>query len=403
MTNAPNPATPRITLGDPGELIAALPAMLGFYPEDSIIGIAMGGPRATEMRGFVRADIPYLEDLDEEWNQDEPGIASGPPDPALRASLPGQSFDWFAVAGLSQSLAVFALNNGIDHLVLVAVDSRNPEENREDLIHALADHVIDSGVTIASAYHCARIAAGDVWHAVSAAPVDNSAAGDADAGFSGLIADPRGSEAAAHRVLDGRAIHEHRRDIVDGLTSPDDARIAAIAAEPTPPSKSRSRESARTTPPRRATDADRLRAVLAAVADVQSGTELSNAEIAALGQHLRRLVVRDCLFTLALTDEADAAHSLWMLLTQLLSGPARAEAACLLAYSAYVAGDGACSGSAIDIALEIEPEHRMSVMLDQSLRIGLPPRQIMEIAYVGWDLAAALGVSLPPLASRPDL
>ncbi|WP_278312919.1 DUF4192 domain-containing protein [Lolliginicoccus levis] len=424
MKNAPNPVTPRITLGNPGELIAALPAMLGFYPEDSIIGIAMGGPRATEMRGFVRADIPYLDDLDEEWNHVDPeadpeidsGIDAGT-DPGASAlapgqSLPGTAFDWFAVAGLSDSLAVFALNNGIEHIALVVVDSRNPEEHREDLIHALADHIMDGGVTIASAYHCARIATGEQWHAVRGGTVDERAAGETHSDHAGLIPDPRGSAAAAHRVLDGRAIHEHRRDIADQLTSPDHARIAAIAAEPSlasdswpggsRPSDSQPSAAPGVARPRRGTDADRLRAVLSAVAEVQSGAELSNSEIASLGQHITRLVVRDCLFTLALTDEAEAAHALWMLLTQLLSGGARAEAATLLAYSAYVAGDGACAGSAIDIALGIEDTHRMSVMLDQSLRIGLPPRQIMEIAHVGWDLAAALGVSLPPLASRHD-
>ncbi|WP_187774175.1 DUF4192 domain-containing protein [Lolliginicoccus suaedae] len=396
MTNAPHPATPRITLTDPGELIAALPAMLGFYPEDSIIGIAMGGPRATEMRGFVRADIPYLDDLDEEWSHCAPELGpaagSGNPAPGSGASPLGTAFDWFAVAGLSHSLAIFALNNGIEHLALVVVDSRNPEEHREDLIHALADHIMDGGVTIASAYHCARIAAGDQWHAVQGGIVDEEIARARSSDHTGLIPDPQGSAAAAHRVLDGRAIHGSRRDIVDGLTSPDHARIAAIATD----------SSLASSIEHTGTDADKLRAVLSAVAEVQSGAELANTEIASLGQHISSLLVRDCLFTLALTDDADAAHALWMLLTQLLSGSARAEAATLLAYSAYVVGDGACAGSAIDIALEIDDTHRMSVMLDQSLRIGLPPRQIMEIAHVGWELAAALGVALPPVASRHD-
>jgi hypothetical protein len=76
--------------------------------------------------------------------------------------------------------------------------------------------------------------------------------------------------------------------------------------------------------------------------------------------------------------------------------PWRAEALVLLAFSAYVRGDGPLAGVALEAALCGDPTHRMAGMLDTALQTGMRPEQIRELAATGYRLADQLGVRLPP-------
>ncbi|HWR46990.1 MAG TPA: DUF4192 family protein, partial [Pseudonocardiaceae bacterium] len=67
--------------------------------------------------------------------------------------------------------------------------------------------------------------------------------------------------------------------------------------------------------------------------------------------------------------------------------PERAEPAALLALSAYVRGDGALAGVALDAALHACPQHSLSGLLRAALDAGLPPELLRSIAA---DAAAAL-------------
>jgi hypothetical protein len=95
-------------------------------------------------------------------------------------------------------------------------------------------------------------------------------------------------------------------------------------------------------------------------------------------------------------DSAGAAESLWAELARALPPPWRAEALVLLAFSAYVRGDGPLTGVALDAALCCDPEHRMAGMLDTALQSGMRPEQIRELALSGYRQADRLGVRLPP-------
>jgi hypothetical protein len=67
----------------------------------------------------------------------------------------------------------------------------------------------------------------------------------------------------------------------------------------------------------------------------------------------------------------------------------------LLAFSAYVRGDGPLAGVSLEAALRCDPEHRMAGMLDQALQSGIRPEQIRELAATGYRLAKKLGIKLP--------
>jgi Domain of unknown function (DUF4192) len=123
---------------------------------------------------------------------------------------------------------------------------------------------------------------------------------------------------------------------------------------------------------------------------------LCDAELAALGCALTDVAVRDTLYALAVSETAGEAEALWALLSRALPQPWRVEALVLLAFSAYVRGDGPLAGVSLDAALRCAADHRMAGMLDTALRSGLRPEQIRELATTGYRMAKRLGVRLPP-------
>ena len=84
---------------------------------------------------------------------------------------------------------------------------------------------------------------------------------------------------------------------------------------------------------------------------------------------------------------AAAAERLWLALVRATPAPERAEPAALLALTAYLRGDGALAGVALDAALNACPHHSLSGLLRAALDGGLPPELLRGVAE---DAAAAL-------------
>jgi hypothetical protein len=135
---------------------------------------------------------------------------------------------------------------------------------------------------------------------------------------------------------------------------------------------------------------------MAAASRVAGGQPVSAVELAELGCALVDGQVRDTLYALAVGARAGEAESLWAHLARTLPPPWRAEALALLAFSAYVRGDGPLAGVSLDAALRCEPGHRMAGMLDTALQSGMRPEEIRELADTGYRTAKRLGVRLPP-------
>jgi hypothetical protein len=128
---------------------------------------------------------------------------------------------------------------------------------------------------------------------------------------------------------------------------------------------------------------------------VAGGQVLPDAELAELGCALNEVAVRDTLYALAVSEMAGQAEALWALLARALPAPWRVEALVLLAFSAYVRGDGPLAGVSLEAALRCDSDHRMAGMLDTALQSGLRPEQIRELAITGYRIAKRLGVRLP--------
>ena len=122
-----------------------------------------------------------------------------------------------------------------------------------------------------------------------------------------------------------------------------------------------------------------VREAVAAVRRMATGAMLSDAELAGVGATLADVRVRDLLFTMANSDAAAAAEALWALLARMLPQPLRAEALTLLAFSAYLRGDGPLAGVALEAALAEDPDHRMAGPLDTALQGGVRPDEIRGV------------------------
>jgi hypothetical protein len=175
--------TTRVRISSPGELLASLPALVGFTPAHSLVLVATTGRRIS---GIVRADIT----------------------PSTDATA--------LVAELAASPA-FA-----DAEVTAAIIDEQPHPS---LVRALTG----SAMTLQGVYQLARITAGQPWRSAL------------DPTIGGTLPDPATTTTAVALTVDGTVIHNSREEL-EALFQPDntaalDRRAALIddrAAAPLP-------------------------------------------------------------------------------------------------------------------------------------------------------------------------
>jgi hypothetical protein len=338
---------PDFELKCPGAVIAALPAVLGFVPEKSLVLVTIDG---GELGSVMRVDLSL------------------------------------ALGGRIGHLAEVAASAGPEAAIAVIVDADGAgcpvcnEEYRE-LCGTLGEELSQRDIVLWAAHVVDRVAAGGRWHCVDGC------------GAAGAVDDPSASPLAMAAVLDGRRLYTRRADLQAVITADDRAGSAALvdlirecAA---------SRDDAHRADPIACGRRD-VEDAMAAAARVADGQPLSDGELANLGCALADVQVRDTLYALAVGQNAGEAESLWVLLSRSLPEPWRVEALVLLAFSAYARGDGPLAGVSLEAALRCDSGHRMAGMLDTALQSGLRPEHIRELAVTGYQLAKRLGVRLPP-------
>ncbi|MGA9359374.1 MAG: DUF4192 domain-containing protein, partial [Mycobacterium sp.] len=171
-------------LNRPGALIAALPAVLGFVPEKSLVLVSLDG---GELGSVMRVDLSE-ELLDRVEHLAEVAAAAAP----------------------EAAIAVIVDADG-------AHCPRCNEEYRQlctVLVEALAQYDIELWTT----HVVDRVAAGGRWHCVDGC------------GSSGVVDDPSASPLAVAAVLDGRRLYPRRTDLQAVIAVDDPARRADLAA-----------------------------------------------------------------------------------------------------------------------------------------------------------------------------
>lgn len=338
----PSPHTPVFGLNRPGTLIAALPAVLGFVPEQSLVLVTV---EAGQLGCVMRVDL------------------SSAMDGAIEHLA-----EVAAAAAPHSAIAVMVDENG--------ADCEQCRDDHRDLAATLARTLATHGIELLAAHVVDRVAGGGRWHCADGC------------GSHGTVDDPSASPLAVAAVLDGRRLYRRRAELQQ-VVAADPIRAGrlhqVIGTLPEPSG----------TPGRAAIRRD-VEAAIAAAAQLSDGNGPTETELARVAVTLTEPQVRDTLYALAVGEDAARAESLWAELSRSLPAPWRVEALVLLAFSAYVRGDGPLAGVALDAALRCDPEHRMAGMLDTALQSGMRPEQIRELGLSGYRQADRIGVRLPP-------
>jgi Domain of unknown function (DUF4192) len=334
---------PDFILNRPGALIAALPAVLGFIPEKSLVLVTVD---RGEMGAVMRVDLsPRLADI---------------------------------IDGIAEVAAAVRP----DAVIAVIVDAEGafcPEcaEDFRELSRALTDVFALQQITLLAVHVVDRIAEGGSWHCADMC------------GARGIVDDPSSSPLAMAAVLDGRRLYARREELLQVIEADDTARVQRLMR------RIRKQLKMRTEPDDDSARRD-VELAIEVAERVRDGAGLADLEAAELACALTDVNVRDTLFGLAVGEKAADAETLWALLARVLPEPWRVEALVLLAFSAYARGDGPLAGVALEAAVRNGGQHRMASMLDTALQSGLGPEDIRELALSGYRMADRLGVRLPP-------
>ncbi|UYP20633.1 DUF4192 domain-containing protein [Rhodococcus sp. Z13] len=368
-----HPSSPPLRLADVGELIAALPALMGFPPVRSIVvmcltpsGIAPSRPtaRTASIGAVMRHDL----------------LIPGPGEP-----VPDRMDEAF------RRFRAVCAREGAESVAAVLVDDRLTDPGADGiadlcrLVDVFADRLDVVGIDLAGVYAVPEIAAGATWFVPGR-------------DVSGRVADPAASVVAAARVYEGSPIRGSRDELAALLAPYPSAVRQEVARCIDEVVDSRDREYERVARSGGGERADRLEleTVLAHIRAHAAGTSLSPSDHAELAVLLANRTVRDAVMGLANGALARDAERLWIELARVLPDPERADAAALVGFGAYVRGDGPLAGVAFAAALGSDPRHRLSDLLDQALQAGLRPDAIRGLAETGHEIASRLGVTLPP-------
>ncbi len=351
MTSALTPRTVRVR--DAADLIAAVPTLLGFVPERSVVLVGVDTERAGPV---IRHDI------------------------VLAGDTAGAEQARAVMRAILEQCAAVCARERAGAVAAVVVDDRAGTGRApfRRLAAELHTCLTAHGIRLVGAHAAPALAAGGQWWSLGTD------------GATGVLPDPFSSPLAVAAIAEGRVVHRSRRALADILACRNPAerdRVEALLA-----ATDRAVRPDRTPV---SAGAHRLRRLLAQLTGA-GGQRLSAAEVAELALALTDTRVRDAALALVLTVHAAAAEALWLQLVRVLPAPERAEAAMLYGFFAYVRGDGAIAAVAADAALQADPGHVMANHLDVAVRAGLSPDVLVEVARSGYDAAAGLGVALPP-------
>ncbi|MBC3192920.1 DUF4192 domain-containing protein [Pseudonocardia sp. C8] len=327
-------AVTRIRLAGPAELIAAVPVLIGFHPEDSLILVGMAGPELRGRVGLtVRVDLPYARQV---------------------RAVCDDAVSALAGSGAARAVAV---------VVRGRPGAAMQRRVRRDVAVAARRALRWAGITPTAVLWASGTRAGDRW---SCYPLPGQ-----DCRCAGTVPDPTASPIAVAAAVRGRAVLPDRAAVraqLDGDPAAHErrARLRAGARQP-----DRSPATGRPEP-----DAGR------------SGSTLLDTCLSAAAAG--RLVIddplalefcaafddpdfRDEALRVCLGSQAPHAEQLWAALTRALPAPDRAGPSALLAVCALLRGDGALATLAVERALGDRPDHVLAAVVCSSLRGVLAP------------------------------
>ncbi|MDP9240101.1 MAG: DUF4192 domain-containing protein [Actinomycetota bacterium] len=328
------PAVEKLRLSSPGDLVEAVPYLLGFHPTDSLVAVALRGPRRRVVF-TMRLDLP----------------ATG--------NRAGDSADFTEIA---QGVTAYLVRARAEQAVLVTYGSAAvPYEGlpHQELIGATIDALAGERIEVVDALH---VGSGRWWSHLCANPAccppegtplaaRSSSLVAATATFAGMVALPT------------REALEATLEPVTFLTAEGMRQALARAAADI---ASRCADGTGV----HAVQAESLALITAAT---ESGAVLSDDEVARLIVGLHDIAVRDECCAWATTDRAGAGRRLWTALARRSIPPWNSVPLFLVGWFAYLEGDATLAAIAVDRCLGSDPTYSFGLLLREALRRATDP------------------------------
>jgi hypothetical protein len=340
-----------VALTHPNDVLAAVPLLVGFRPAESVILIAVHDTdRAPRLGLTLRADLPPAD----QRYQLADYLLNGP--------IGRRKVDGVLV------VVVGGLGRGRE-----APESGDPAPPQRKLVGVFREVFGAAGISVLHATWTPEIRAGVAWQCY-----------DED-GCQGVISDSTSSPLAAALTAAGVVTFESRRDW-EQLVAPEASEVLARRAARLDAMYEDLEER------RGSLDGVQrdLEIVLAAIRRVDAGAPLTEDDLLRVLIAVSDNRVRDVALGMALGEWASAAERLWTDLVRKAPEPELAEVAALLACSAYLRGDGALAGVALERIEATRPDHRLGVLLRRALDVGIAPRELAVIVRDAADDARTL-------------
>jgi Domain of unknown function (DUF4192) len=309
----PTPTT--LVARSPQDLLAVVPVVLGFVPQDSVVMLTFGARSAFH----ARIDLPPPEQAGE------------------------------AVEALLEPARRHRVRRVV--FLLYTEDARRAER----VCRALVTDFERAGVEVVEALR----ADGRRWFALLP--------GRHGVPEWGVPYDVSAHPFAVQAVVDGRVTHDSRAALAASL-APDPARVAALAS-----TVAEGRSDGWAEPARGAAEAGWVRATVCR--HVAAGTVPDDAEAARLLADLRVVALRDVAWSLLVRETARDHVGFWTDLVRRCPADLAAAPTALLGFAAWLAGHGALAWCAVDACLEADPDYGLADILSQLLAHAVPPAE----------------------------
>lgn len=340
--DAPQGPPPDLTVkaGSPASLLAIIPHLLGFRPQDSMVVLGVSPPR-DRVRVTLRYDLP-----------DPPGPA-GAAGESEAAEIAGHMA---AVIGAQRLPALIAVGYGSAARV-------------GPVAGALRQAAGEAGLDVRDIL---RVEDGRFWSCLCADEACCPAAG--------TPFDPDGEPAAAaldqagKHVLPDRAAVAARVAPLGGAAATAMRQATRRAERQASRLIAKTRTSSRLGPARQLVAAQGLTAVGSMIAAYRAGDRhATDYQYAWVTVALHDLRVRDDAWARMDPAHADAHLRLWIDVTRRAQPGHVAAPAALLAFVAWQSGDGALANVALDRSLADDPGYSMAQLLREVITAGAPP------------------------------
>lgn len=312
---------PVARLSAPADLVAVVPHLIGFVPTESVVLLALRGPR-RRVRVTLRLDVPRPRDADR------------------------------VAASLVDKVRVVRA----DAVVALVYTDEPGQRARQDLADALVRHCGEAGLELTEAL---LVRGGRFWSYTCSGPCcppEGTPLLREASGPVGLV--------QAETALAGRAVLADRDALHASLAPADDPALTAAFRK------------AEGGWPRSGVDrAALLREALAASPRLLPHPP---AEAARLALALHDVLVRDEVATWSL-DDAERLLALLHQLARQTPPPWDAPVCTLLAWTAYASGDGSTANVALERALATDPDYSLALLLRTALDRMVQPAEIRDL------------------------